>query len=181
VKILILILFSLVCNAQGCLKLDVVLLVDVSSSVEDKKEFIVKAVNTFNTRFENTDVHTSLITFSNGAELKYHLGKPEISMIICFGMTNLVPGLFFAEKEFEECGRENYRKMIILISDGKVDYEKESVTKCKLLQQKDITIVGILVKSEDTNEEFMKKVCDTYVESEYESLADELMRLDICM
>jgi hypothetical protein len=90
-------------------------------------------------------------------------------------------GIEHATKELFECGRPGYRKIVIIISDGAVD--DKSATRIKSIHARNlgITIVGLTIQSIYSDPDFMREICDIYAESDYETLTENLRKMDVCL
>ena len=201
VLILILSLFSYeptesVTSTGGCLDIDIILLVDLSGSVDIKKDFIVDALNAFVGRFElsETTMRMGMVSFNSEPHVFSNLTGDvnqlkeafnEIKSSYCRGETNIYSGLIASTNQFREFKRENINKMIILISDGAASmFRKETLDFAEELKGiYGIKICGVYVRSDDGEPDYLTTLCsaDCFVLSDYESLREALERLNICL
>lgn len=178
-KTAVFIILLFIPRPSGCLKLDVILVVDTSASVFNSQRFINDAISTFRQRFVGTDVNVGIVTFNERAEIRCHLGDTTTVSVFPCCSTNLLEGLRKATDElFGPYGRQDYRKMIVIISDGEVDYPDSCIRMLTFMKSTGIGILGVQVGKVNT---FMRDNCDVYVESDYEQLAEELKRMDVCI
>ncbi len=178
---------------NGCLKLDLILLADLSPSVQGYQPFIADALLEFVEKFEISpeNVQIGVVGFNSGAILINPLSSNKTELlrnVISIksaeveGSTDLKAGLFYSLQEFSSHGRNLASKIIIIVSDGRVDDPDNTLLIADQLKMTNITICGVLVKDNSSDSEFMKSICgDCYAESNYENLAKGLIALDVCM
>lgn len=98
------------------------------------------------------------------------------------GSTYLQRALIASFEEFAKNGRKGYNKIIIVVTDGAADDEIGTRIVVKQLQQVKVQICGVLIDSSSSHPNFLKEICgDCYGQSNYETLAKELEKLDICL
>lgn len=201
----------------GCLQMDIMLLGDLSSSVEGYEPFVAHAFISFVNQFElsETGIKIGVITFNSSPNLISPLSSDTgvvrrktrtLLHRAGSGSTNMLGALAMAIDQFTRNGRTDYKKMIILISDGEPDAEEDVLETAKQIKSLNIGICGVLIiVEEDRDTPFkstvypygtfgipivkrdgrvtMKKISSDfcYVESNYENLIIELKKLDICM
>ncbi len=219
-KIIIIVVFLLFSSssniinkpANGCLQMDIMLLGDFSSSVQGYESFISGAFSEFVQQFELSEygIKIGLVTFTTTAYLNCPLTnntkllRSRINDLKYFngvGHTNMLDAFAIAQNQFIINGRDDYKKIIIVISDGEPDSGEEVLKLANVIKQSKIGICGILVMKNKTEEEdndslfyyfygkpidgnvVMKKISSDfcYVESNYDNLIKELKKLDICM
>ena len=164
IKIIIITIFILCTSFKGnevpvgCLKLDIIILADQSTSVSGKEQFIHDAVYAFIDKFELAEegIKVGLITFGNTARLESHLSPYSDSLKIASnvirpysanGSTNLSDALTMTMEEMVLNGRVEVMKMIILITDGEPDNRDEVIRYTNLLKTMPGTLIwGIFVK-----------------------------------
>ena len=183
---LLYILLLLMCNVTitdpQCLKLDLVLLVDVSGSVQGHEYFINNAVKEFITKFKNTDVNIGMITFADNAKIEFHLGDAPIYTITTSGTTDLSDAIDLGVVElFSDRARNGYRKMLLIISDGSPNDINGSKIKAQQSKTIGIGIAGVLINAADSHPDYMKEISDVYVETNFELLSEELLKLNLCI
>jgi uncharacterized protein YegL len=142
----------------GCLKLDVMILADRSSSVGGKEQFIHDAVYTFIDKFELSEdgIKIGLITFGDLARLESHLSYYKdslkmatniISPYSANGSTNLSEALIMATQELVINGRQGVMKIVILITDGEPSNKDTAAEHATFLKSMPGTLIwGIFVK-----------------------------------
>lgn len=174
-----LIILLLLLPVRSCLMLDIVLLVDISDSVSGHELFIRDAVLEFSEKFEGTTVNISTIVFSNSPKVINHLGEKNEFVFETTGATYISEGINTSIDELFTNGRIGYKKMIILISDGDAsDYDlaEKAVLSAKAMS---VSMIGVLIQSGDANEKLFENF-DLYVRSDYETLAEELLKMNFC-
>jgi len=192
-KTLTLLLIALSTYGQGCLKLDLVVLGDYSGSVMGYQSFVSDAITSLAKGLELSEegVKMSTIIFNDSPTVVCSLtdSKKEfitqtsaLKLMFPVGETYLLGALKAARDElFGVKSRDGYNKMIILISDGRIYDTSQSVEAVNELRKLGVRICTILIKSSTTNEQFLQQIAlDCYVESDYENLASEINKLDIC-
>ena len=179
----------------GCAKLDIIILADMSQSVQGYEDYIREASETFINRFELSEdgIQIGLIVFNSRVTVLSSItdNKSEllrdiqyISIGTATSNTDLSAGLQSTMGEFLEHNRPNSGKIIIIISDGKPNDPNDALKKvndAKLLLN--CTVFGILVKTLDSDGGYMESLSspNCYIETNYQMLADELNKLDICL
>lgn len=204
---------------NGCLQMDIMLLGDFSSSVYGYEAFVSGALSEFVNQFDLSEdgIKIGAVTFTSTGNLicpltsNKTLLKNKVDSLQFFrssGSTNMLSAIKVAVNQFATNGRQDYKKMIIIISDGEPDAEDEVLKLAKEIKETtSIGICGILIlmKEEDdsstpdiyqvptysypigkvnrngnkTMREISSEFC--YVESNYENLIKELKKLDICI
>ena len=191
---------------NGCLEMDIILLLDFSGSVEGYEKFIVDALEAFSDRFQISEdrVRIGVIVFNNdpiiisgltGNKDKIVENILKIKELRADGGTYMFPALMSAEMEFEKNPRDE-RKMIIFVSDGKPSdakgYWKKTNGEIKegnifefsqKIKSKGIEICGIFIDNGEPGRNFMMKISTTpyFFDSDYLSLILTLRKLDICL
>lgn len=185
-KTLILLLSFLVFKPQqkekeqnGCLQLDLMMIVDTSGSLQGYEPFLNRAIKEFSNKFKGTDVRIGLITFDEVTKVQCHLGDSLVYQIKIGGSTFLNQSLEEASVElFGKNSREGYRKMIVIISDGEV-YDQDACFKTKnMLKVMGVGVLGVKIRNISN---FMNEFCDIVTNSDYESLAEELLKMNLCL
>ncbi len=187
VLILVMGLCSLSSNSVNCLKMDLVLLLDFSGSLDGEEEHghVISALNVFVEKFilGEDNVKISIIIFndypifishlsSNKKELQKSIDK--IKYYAAKGNTNMKEALNVAYEElmFSEFYRENARKTIILISDGIPSEGENNMGETLKISEEikscGVNICGVWIPwnkengyyyhSNKTGKEFMEKV-----------------------
>ena len=199
--ILIIFLFSLFSNVEnieshGCLEMDIILLGDLSGSIDGSEQFVADALEAFVSRFdlgENT-LRIGAATFSwNIYEISQltHDKKKLLTGIDYLrthrmgATTRMSNAIDYASEQFSKYGRPGVKKMVIIISDGAANQPKNTVLAIKNLVEKHRAFIcGVYVWTPSGgDEDFMFSISNEacFVSSSYEILVEELERLDICL
>lgn len=192
-KLLILIL--IVCcsfDNPSCAKLDIIILADYSGSIYSYESFIVRAISNFNNKLNlsNDGIRLGIVVFNNSAYTIQKLtgDNKDISNAIVnlnyikgTGSTALNEGLALALKNIST-EREDVKRIIIVISDGAPDSPSKAMEVVNNIGKENILICTVLVNSSEVNKTFMRNISSNcYVETDYNSLSDQLNQLDICL
>lgn len=182
-----LLLYTMQANAQ-CLKMDIILLVDVSGSVEEDAPYIQQAIAQFVEKLQPTQegIRISIILFSSKAFLINNLNQqPEKIEIATYigGGTNMFGGITEAHSELLENGRFGVNNLIIVISDGDVDKVTETKEVIDGIKKMGVNICSIMIDNGAKQPIFMNYICtdNCFVSSSYEMLIDQLQKLNICL
>ncbi len=197
-KILLLLLFSFTLSAQ-CLKLDIVVVGDLSGSVYGHEPFIGDALQTFISRFDLSEetIKIGVIVFNHNTKVLTHLTSDKdilfqvsnrISNSLADGTTDMSGALMAASNEIEQNGRPGVMKIVILITDGMPDNEDDTKqTATNLKQIMGTSIFGVYMRNgpgkTGGGDVFLESISSEngYLESNYENLAEQLKKLDICL
>lgn len=193
--LIILILSSFTLFAQNdCVQLDVILVADLSGSVQGKEQFIEQALHSFVDKLELSEetIKVGLVIFNDYALLACPLtsNKVLISTMIsnvnsADGNTNMKEAFAVASQElYSNRSRDGYKKAIVIISDGIVDGADETKQIGDQIKQFNIKVYGVLItESSDVGDEFMNYVSSPrcYVKSNYQQLNEEIKKLNICL
>lgn len=180
---------------QGCLKIDIILLGDLSGSVDDKEYFVANVFGAFVDRFEldSNTVKIGVMVFESEPYILSHLtdNKGQLLTSINYirnndlsGTTQLGKAIKVAWNEFTLYGRADARKMLIIVSDGGVDSKKDTSSLIKQMKvQTDIEVCGIYIDTYSGDSDYMMDISDQYcyVSTGYNLLVQELERLDLCL
>ena len=176
---------------QGCLQMDLMLIGDFSASVHGNEQFISDAFKSFAQKLTVSEdgVRIGVIAFNNEAFLISPLNSDpqdlnsrivSLRSFDATGTTNLNSALYMATESLTKS--RDIRKMIIIVSDGDVDSNGQVYAIASQLKAIGIGICTVLIKNASSKEEFMKAISsDCYVESDYETLGEELQKLSICL
>jgi len=199
-----LILFVLLASNMGikeesispsCLQMDIFIIGDFSTSIDGNERFVADAMLEFTDRFDLSDygLKIGIIGFGSEASLITPLTSDReviISGINKYlededgGTTNMTAALNMGLAEFySKSARPDYRKLIVLISDGDPDSSNEVYALASQIKSMGIGICGVLVQASVNKPEYMRIISSEfcYVESDYKNLVSELQKLDICM
>lgn len=198
----ILLILILITNIHSitnkCLKLDLVLLVDISGSVEEREHFIADACQSFvdNLNLGENDINISIITFNSYTTTlspltanRNNLNKAidNIRFTPAHGMTNMPMGLRQAAWELNNSSRQGVRKMVIIITDGMPDSRQDTLLAVDELSLFSIQLCGVFVYDyyDDTiahGLEFLKSICGAcFTHGNYVILSEQIKRLSICL
>lgn len=189
--VIFILLLGLFKPGDRCLEMDILLIGDMSGSVEGKEDFVIDAIEVFveSIETEENGIRIGVIAFNNVPSLVSPLygNKQEIRDNVeqygwfAHGSTNMSLAFQIAYNELSR-DRQNVRKLIILISDGEATDKDDAENTVKELKMVNVGICCVLVRNDSSNPMFMKKISDgCYVESSYENLAYELLKMDICI
>lgn len=176
---------------RGCLELDVVLLIDISGSIQGHEHKAQEAVKIFLDGLELADdgIMVSIVTFSSEPRLICSLSSDKTMLkgkandiISDNGATYIASGLYLSVEQLLKVGREGVKKMIIVISDGQVADPETSKTICSQLKVAMIGICSVLILTDVHNRDFMRDISNgCYIESSYDNLPKEIKKLDMCI
>ncbi len=169
----------------SCLRMDIIVVTDLSQSVSGNQQFIADATQLFVDRFELSEegVRIGIVGFSSSAWSIAPLTNDKDTLAGSIakirrhfpeGSTDLGAGLYLALEQFLNEGRPDYQKVVILISDGDPDSQLYAVMAANQLKDIGIMILGVLVASPDQNTRFMAEISNYYLETDYK-------KLDICL
>lgn len=181
-------------STQGCLQIDIMLVGDLSGSIDGNEYIIADAYDAFVNRFELADntMRIGAVVFSDNTFILSHLTSTKNILVDRInymrthrlgGTTNMYGALDFVWKEFKQNGRKNVRKMIIILSDGEVDHPEETAIIIEQMKlESNIEICAVYIDTYSGKEEYMANISNTYcyVSTSYQALIFELERLDIC-
>jgi len=193
-KILALVLITLLTSSTPqCLRLDLILIGDMSSSVEGHQKFVSNAFKGFIQKYELSDegLRIGIITFNSDAKVICSLSSNKDTLIsrssriankLTDGNTYLEQALNSSLDEFAQNGRYGYKKMLVIVSDGDVNNESICLNMFKAVKTAGVKVCSVLILDSTPRPEFMKEISsDCYVATKYESLHDELQKLSICL
>ncbi len=200
-KTLLAITLLVLCSFQsehkaGCAKIDIILIADMSGSINGQQQYVHDALYQFADRFEleENGIRMSLIKFNDDATVLYPLGNDKAELMQAIetikttypeGTTKMTTAFIATMNEFiKRGGRDDPLRVVILISDGAPTDDEQSKQMAKDLRETfNSLIFGILVSSYEQDEQFMREVSslNCYLETGYGSLANELKKLDICI
>lgn len=211
--VLFVLFFILKSNAQNdtcrtkpavCIHADIVFIADWSSSVFNKKNYIVNAARTLSENFvlSNDGIKMGIVTFSDkgnvivkcsGDQTEFRKATNYLALDEPYGNTDMALGLEKAETLFsiskEERNNEPEHKFIILISDGETGNIDESFQIATRLKKDHVFIYTIQVIEEGDDETafdgsyILKNIASDqgfYYRSTYESLYEIIKKLEFC-
>lgn len=180
---------------NGCIKLDIILVGDISASVQGYETFVADAFDAFVNKFDLADdgIKIGVVTFETHVKVLSHLTtdkdtlKYAVNRIRREGTgtsTNLIDALRTCSKEILSNGRYGVRKIVIVVSDGDADNKDETLAVANDLK----VLVGtnictVLITSGTPRPDFLKAISSEscYVETNYQNLITEINKLDICL
>lgn len=179
---------------EGCLQLDVLLVGDMSQSVEGRESFVAAAFNSFVSKFELAEdgVKIGAIVFNSRAWIICHLSadKKEVGGNVqalenstASGNTEMLLALYKCVEEFDRNGRSGVKRVIVMVSDGATQNGNMVKIAAGQLKLIGIDICSVTIINTDTDETFMEQLASPgcYVESYYSNLPEKLKKLDICL
>lgn len=186
-KTLALLLLCSGLHAQ-CLKLDLVVVGDLSFSVSGHEHQIYEAFVGLAQSLDVSEATTKIaaVTFSTSAEINCHLSADrndiEFSPRTAEGSTNLRAALEAALQELVDNGRPDARKMIVVVSDADADSPGAAIAIATGLRASGIIICGVLIQDYNSRADVMQDLTGgCYTQSTYKDLAAEIKKLDVCL
>lgn len=188
---LFLLLLSFETKDKGCLEMDIVILADLSGSVENYEPFVVEAVEAFvnKTDISEEGIRLGIIGFNDNPfiispiygdkeEIKNNIHSFDFSG---HDLTNMTDALQLSLIElFKE--RQSVQKLLIIISDGAVSDRSTTRLTIEQLKAVNVGICAVLIRNSSSQNDFMKEISSgCYVETSYESLVTELAKMDTCL
>jgi len=182
-------------NKPSCEKIDIILLADLSGSVQGYTKYVHDALYEFVSRFEMEDdgIRICLIRFDDFATVLYPLGSNKAKLIQAIhtisshspnGGTEMKYAFRSSGQQFVDNGRFGVKRIVVLISDGATDNIPEAIHEAKIVKNLyNSLIFGVMIESKYSNEEIMKEISSPgcYLESNYENLIEELNRINVCL
>lgn len=175
----------------GCLKADVIVLVDISGSIDGNEDQIHLALVDFVDGLDISDegIHAGIVAFSDQGKTLCKLTGNHDDFDDTFtkvksdnGNTNMKQGLMAVMDEYAQRGREDAIKVVIIISDGATQDQPEAIQLAESLILIRALVCSVLIKNTVSDADFMKKLGgNCYMETEYKNLYKELQRLDFCL
>ena len=189
-----LLLSILLLPQPSCVKMEIILVGDMSGSVQGKESFITSAFVSFVSKMSMSEdgIRMGVISFNSSATLRSSLtGKKEDVVAALSGgwvaghETNLNEALYLAVDEFSK-SRPDATKILILISDGLPDSPAESLLISQQMAAFGINVFGVFVSTwnDEKGEAFLQRFVSNpafYVRSDYEGLVEQLKKLDVCL
>lgn len=178
----------------GCNNLDIIVLADYSGSVKGHERFLHKAISTFSEGLDISpdNVNLGIVTFNAYSEVlcpleddRRELGD-RIALLANYEgekTTNLSSAFYSAFDEFSTHGREGYKKIIIVISDGQPDYPEDTYKAAEQVKMVGIQIFTILIQDGIANSDYMRSISSDgcFFSSDYGTLTKTLSELNLCL
>lgn len=188
-------LYSTLLGYSQCLKLDIVLVGDLSGSIIGHEVDVQQAFKSFVDRFELSEetIRIGMVVFSDYHAIasSFSSDKPTLysSILHMFNhplgsATNINAGLKAGYEMIMDEGRFDVTKIIITISDGGVNKNLEELySTIELIKSDPNTIsCGILIQTRSTWVDIMKLISENYcyVATDYSELQQILMNMSFC-
>lgn len=188
-------LFTTFVNAQ-CLKLDLVVVGDLSGSTYEHQYEIQYAFQSFVDRFDLNEegVNISFVVFGQESGIvtgltddkdKLYNGIQTMFSYPVGAKTSIAKGLITAYSEILYNGREDAKKIIVFISDGVATVDVDLMYKYINLIKADprVTVCGVLINSIVSSENLMFELSDEYcyVATDYHYLQETLEKMSLCL
>ena len=173
--------------------MDIIVLADFSTSIAGSENFVIDAIHDFVDQFELSEegINIAVIVFNNDGYLISHLTSrkdslkikiKQLNSIQLIASTDMYSGLSDSFAEFTINGRSDYKKLLIVISDGAVNAPIPTFFLAEEIKKSKIGICSIMISDSSSNPTFMKSISsDCYLETDYRNLIKELKKLDICI
>jgi Mg-chelatase subunit ChlD len=178
-------------QSKGCLKADVIVLVDVSGSIDGYEDQIHLALVGFVDGLDISEegIRAGIIAFADNATTLCPLTGDHDTFDDTFkrvrsdnGSTNMKEGVIAVLDEYSQRGRPDAVKVVIVISDGATQFQAETLRLLESLSLIQALVCSVLIKNTVSDVEFMKQVGgNCYLETDYGQLYKELERLDFCL
>lgn len=187
--ILLILLTSSIAFSQGCNELDILLLGDMSESVQGYEQFIADAF----LQFANQELgkkRIGVITFNSDPIILHKLTENRTSLIKeiltikstpAINTTDLTGAFYKCVEEFGKTGRKDVKKIIILVSDGLPDDATTAKIVATQLKMTGIDIYCIMINASSVNKEYMESLGTEYFDTDYEGLSEKLRSINFCL
>ena len=176
---------------RGCLKADVIVLVDISWSVKGYEDQINRALIGFVDDLDISEdgIHAGIIAFSDNARTLCRLTGNHDEFDDTFkqvrsddGSTSMKEGVIAVMDEFAKRGRADAIRVVIIISDGDAQDKEETIPLIESFSLIQTMVCSVLIKNDVSEPEFMRRIGgNCYLETDYRQLYRELERLDFCL
>ena len=192
ITIALLLLYGVTAKSQ-CAKIDIVIITDLSGSVGGNEYLIREALDGFigGLELDDNGIKVGIITFNYTATLLHKLSSNKGSLLNSTEYARYADGGTYMENAFIKAGEElalngrlDSKKVIIIISDGSPSSPSRALHELNNLKYMFFpTIFGILIKTGETNEPFMKSISSEgcYLETRWESLLKSLNEMNLCL
>lgn len=194
--IVLLLILPLQSNSKDCLEMDIVILCDLSGSIENYEDFVEQAIIGLVEKIDLSE-HTVRIGVIGFNDLPFVIAglsgnKDElIKLIKDFpfygnGFTYMANGVRISSNMLF-ADRHHVQKMLIVISDGDLSDTDNTSAAINEMEDFNVSICGVFIKTasaynDHTGQQYMRKISGLcYVETYYENLAKELAKMEICL
>lgn len=168
-----------------CQPLDIIVIGDMSGSVQGHEGFVRDAFHQF--IYQPVGNKVGFIRFGNSAELVHHLSDDGNSLLQSLllidkadGTTNLSDALYMAIDEFTANGRRSARKMVIIISDGRPDNPIEPPVLTDMMKLDEIDVFCVVINSDNANFQYMETLGISF-QTDYHTLIQTLKEINFCL
>ncbi len=187
-----------------CINADIILVLDFSGSVANRKDFIVNSAKAVEEEFVVSEegikvgivvfeTEDSLITKCTGDVARLGAAVDAVSAMDFFGGTamqkglDLVPGLFSLSAV--ERGKKPEYRIVIIVSDGFVDDSASVEFLCDKFKSEGIFVYGVQAderafKSEDNSgDELLRSLSsgnDFFYKTSYQAVYSRIKKLNFC-
>lgn len=187
-----------------CINADIVLVLDFSGSVADRKEFIVNSAKALRDNFIvspegikigmvgfNTD--DSLILKCTGDTTELGLAIDVVFTMDFFGGTDMYSGLDLVPSLFslsaEERGKKPDYRVIVIISDGYVENNVSAKLICDKFKSERVFIYAVqaderaFMAEDNSGDEFLRGISsgnDFFYKTSYQAVYSRIKKLNFC-
>lgn len=197
-RVLSIILLIILCGFKesrtGCAKLDIMLIADISGSVNGYQNYIHDALFEFANQLDldENGIRIGLMTFNDEIKILHNLDDNKSALIKAIGTikssepngsTYLWPALDQCLDQYVRYGRGKAKWIAIIVTDGNPAQPYEVIHQAGKLKHLGVTIFGVMVQSKEENVSVLEQISspNCYVSTNYELLSEELRKLDICL
>ena len=187
-------LLTLNCVGEDCTRFDLIIICDYSASIRGHEREVSNAVDGFSKSLYigEEDTKFGVIVFSDYSQLWCPLTTDKalldekiqtLHTLDVMSTTVLQPALLAAYDEFKTHGRENTKKIIILISDGTPYDRFQALDVADMLKLMEVDVFTLLVNGETIDEGYMKAIAspNSYYNTNYQQLLNRLKNINFCL
>ena len=170
------------------------ILADYSGSVQGSEKFLYNSISSFEKGLDISEdnVNLGIVVFNSYSEVICSLESDPreirdrielLSTYVAGGTTNLSSALYSAFDEFATKGRDGYKKIIIIISDGQPDYGDDTYKVAQQVKSLGMQIYTILIDNNISNTAYMKSIASEgcFYNTDYEGLVKTLEQINLCL
>lgn len=190
--ILLLLLNGSFTSKPGCAKLDIIIVADISGSVDGSEDYLNNAIISFIDGIDISEdgIRIGVVSFNDDSWLELKLTGDHDYFDSNFKRlnapnaagTHLSTGLFTAMNEFETSGRKDIPKLIIVISDGDIQDHDEVVNYARNISVEGVVMCGLMIKDGNSDDSIFKEIMGgCYFETDFQSLIKDIQKIDICL
>jgi len=194
IKLMFTLFLTLNVEWNDCTKFDLIIVCDYSGSVKGYEEEIANSVNIFakGLYIGENDTKLGIVVFSDYSEVFLPLTVDSIKikgrlkdlyMVGSMTTTNLSSALLSSYEEFKLRGREDVKKIMLIISDGQPDQKIQTLEVANTLKLLNIEICTLLISSQTVDEGLMKQLSspNLYFHTNYQDLLKTLQNINFCL